>query len=99
VVSAAIGGGGGAALGGLAAVGAIASLVALNVKPAADVRYWNNLPETLHVATLRTGGADQPEVAVRLLDDAGQPVNSPAMVVRQWRDPRGNRLIWIKSRD
>ncbi|HET8748993.1 MAG TPA: hypothetical protein VFM98_25595 [Ramlibacter sp.] len=98
VVSAAVGGGGGAALGGLAAVGAIASLVALNVKPAADVRYWNNLPETLHVATLHTGGSE-PEVAVRLFDEAGQPVSSPALVVRQWRDPRGNRLVWIKSRD
>lgn len=99
VISAGFGGGGGAALGGLAAVGAIASLVALNVKPAADVRFWNNLPETLHVATLRSGAPGQPEVAVRLVDEAGQPVNSPALVVRQWLDPRGNRLVWIKTRD
>lgn len=99
VLSAAVGGGGGAALGGLAAVGAIASLVALNVKPAADVRYWNNLPETLHVATLRTGAGGPPEVSVRLFDEAGQPVNSTALVVRQWLDPRGRRLVWIKSRD
>lgn len=97
VISAAMGGGGGAALGGVAAIGAIASLLSANVKPAADVRYWSNLPETLHVATLRTTGPS--EVAVKLLDDKGAAVASDALVVRQWTDPRGNRLVWIKTRD
>lgn len=97
VISAGLGGQGGAALGAVAAVGAIASLLAVNAKPAADVRYWNNLPETLHVATLHTGGPAP--VEVRLLDAAGKPVSSPALVTRQWTDPRGNRLVWIKTRD
>jgi tetratricopeptide (TPR) repeat protein len=97
VVSAAFGGQGGAALGGVAALGAIASLLSSNVKPAADVRYWANLPETLHVATLRTAG-DQP-VAVKLFDAQGAPVTSDALVVRQWTDPRGNRVVWIKTRN
>lgn len=97
VISAGFGGQGGAALGAVAAVGAIASLLAVNAKPAADVRYWNNLPETLHVATLRTEGPAP--VAVKLLDASGKPVDSPALVTRQWTDPRGNRLVWIKTRD
>lgn len=97
VISAALGGQGGAALGGLAAAGAIASLLAANVKPAADVRYWSNLPEMLHMATLRTDGPAA--VNVKLLDAAGQPVTSPSLVTRQWTDRHGNRLIWIKTRD
>jgi hypothetical protein len=97
VVSAAFGGQGGAALGGVAALGAIASLLSANVKPAADVRYWANLPETVHVATLRTSGSAP--VAVQLFDAGGQSVTSGALVVRQWTDPRGNRVVWIKTRN
>lgn len=84
------------ALGGLAAVGAIAALVSANVKPRADVRYWANLPESLHVATL--GAAAAPLGDVRLLDDAGQAVASDELVRREWTDPKGRRLVWIKTR-
>lgn len=97
LLSAALGGRGGGALGGVAALGAVASLLAVNVQPRADVRYWANLPETLHVATLRTDG--KADVNVKLVDEAGKPVSSPALVTRQWTDPRGNRLVWIKTRD
>ena len=52
LINVALDGSAGRALGGLAAAGAIVSLVSANVKPRADVRYWANLPESLHLATL-----------------------------------------------
>lgn len=97
LINTALGGSAGSALGGLAAVGSIAALVSANVKPRADVRYWANLPETLHLAALNLpAGAALPEVA--LFDAAGQPVAADGIVRRQWSDAAGRRLVWIKTR-
>jgi len=98
VWNAAAGGGHGNALGAVAAVGAIASLVAVNVKPRADVRYWANLPETVHVAALPHKGLPS-SVNVALFDEAGQPVSVDNVQVHKWIDKRGNVLVWIKTRN
>ena len=98
VWNAAAGGGSGNALGAVAAVGAIAGIFSANVKPRADVRYWNNLPETMHMATLRHNGLPQ-QVKVALFDEAGQPVESGAVQVHKRIDKRGNVLVWIKTRN
>jgi hypothetical protein len=98
LIAAASGGGGGRALGAVAAAGAVLSLFSANVKPRADVRYWANLPETLHVASLRYDG-DLNTVQVSLTDDQGQPVTSNSLRIQTFRDARGNGLIWIKSRN
>lgn len=92
----AVDGSAGRALGGLAAVGAIASLVAVNVKPRADVRYWANLPESLHLTTLGSSASAPGEAT--LLDEAGQRVTAEQLVRRDWTDPQGRRLVWLKSR-
>jgi tetratricopeptide (TPR) repeat protein len=98
LISSASGGGGGRALGSIAAIGAIASLVSANVKPRADVRYWNNLPQTLHMLSLRHDGPlSGPTAALR--DDKGQPVADAQPRIQQWRDKNGNTLIWLKSRN
>jgi tetratricopeptide (TPR) repeat protein len=96
VINAGLGGTAATALGGVAAIGAIASLVAVNVKPRADVRYWNNLPETLHVATLRS--TDELALKTLLRDEAGRPVDVDGLAMHQWTDRNGNRLVWIKTR-
>ena len=98
VWNAAAGGGHGNALGAVAAVGAIASLVAVNVKPRADVRYWANLPETVHIAALPHQGLPS-TVKVALFDEAGQPVQADNLQVNKWIDKRGNVLVWITTRN
>ena len=98
LISSATGGGNGRALGGIAAVGAIASLVSANVRPRADVRYWANLPQTLHIASLRRDGP-LPALAPALRDDNGQAVGDARVQIQQWRDKHGNTLIWLKSRN
>ncbi|KQQ96879.1 hypothetical protein ASF77_02535 [Massilia sp. Leaf139] len=98
VWNAASGASSGNALGAVAAVGAIASLVAVNVKPRADVRYWANLPETVHMTALRHDGLPG-KIEVALFDEAGQPVAAENVRVHKWIDKRGNVLVWIKTRN
>jgi tetratricopeptide (TPR) repeat protein len=98
VWNAASGASSGRALGAVAAVGAIASLVAVNVKPRADVRYWANLPETVHMATLQHKGLPG-KIDVALFDEAGQPVAADKLQINKWIDKRGNVLVWIKTRN
>lgn len=98
LISAAGSGSGGRALGGLAAIGAISSIISANVQPRADVRYWNNLPETLHVTALRASGLPA-SIQVSLKDKAGAPVPAEKLVVTKWLDKHGNMLVWIKSRN
>ncbi|MEH6437937.1 tetratricopeptide repeat protein [Massilia sp. DD77] len=98
VYAAAAGGGGGRALGAVAAVGAIFSMVSVNVKPRADVRYWNNLPETLHIGTVNYQGLPG-NVNVTLFDDKGQQVPADTLRIQKWIDKKGNGVVWIKTRN
>lgn len=98
VMMSAVGGtGGGRVMGGLAAIGAISSIISANVKPRADVRYWNNLPETIHAASFQHAGLPD-NISVKLFDDAGNAVQADKVVVNKWIDKNGNVLVWIKSR-
>ncbi|MGZ8289118.1 MAG: hypothetical protein ACXW2U_05160 [Telluria sp.] len=98
VMMAAVGGtGGGRVMGGIAAVGAISSIISANVKPRADVRYWNNLPETIHAASFKHAGLPA-NISVKLFDESGNPVQSDKLAINKWIDKNGNVLIWIKSR-
>lgn len=98
VIMSAVGGtGGGRVMGGLAAVGAISSIISANVKPRADVRYWNNLPETIHAASFTHAGLPA-NISVKLFDESGNPVQSDKLAINKWIDKNGNVLIWIKSR-
>lgn len=98
LISAAGSGSGGRALGGLAAIGAISSIISANVQPRADVRYWNNLPETLHATALRAAGLPA-LIQVSLKDKTGAPVTADKLAVTKWIDKNGNMLVWIKSRN
>ncbi|MBQ5947454.1 tetratricopeptide repeat protein [Massilia sp. ST3] len=98
VYAAAAGGGGGRALGAVAAVGAIFSMVSVNVKPRADVRYWNNLPETLHIGAVNYQGLPG-NVNVTLFDDKGQQVPADTLRIQKWIDKKGNGVVWIKTRN
>lgn len=97
MMSAVGGTGGGNVMGGIAAIGAISSIISANVKPRADVRYWNNLPETIHAASFTHAGLPA-NISVKLFDDSGMPVQSDKVAINKWIDKNGNVLVWIKSR-
>lgn len=94
-VNLATGGSAGAQIGAVAAIGAIASLVSMNINPAADVRYWNNLPETIHLAVLK------PEDSVgdlTLRDENGTQVEVANVARHEWVDRNGRKIVWMKVR-
>ncbi len=83
----------GAALG---AVGGVVTLVAMNAKPHADTRYWNNLPDVVHVMTLPHSAAESLSVSFTTID--GNEVGLPAKTGKVMTDSRGNQLLWVRSR-
>jgi hypothetical protein len=66
-------GGAAAVAGGLSIVGAFSVMIAQNAKPHADTRYWNNLPDTVHVAFLPKSVRGN-QVGVTYLDKDGNAV-------------------------
>lgn len=84
--------------GGLAVIGAVQQLIAINAKPQADTRYWDNLPDTVHVmaASLPQGSHS---AKVRFLDEANKQVIGLDKSVRF--DVNGTNkltLVWVRSR-
>lgn len=57
-----------AVAGGLAVIGAIQQYVAINAKPQADTRYWDNLPDMVHVALIKANPGKH-SLTVRFTDD------------------------------
>jgi len=56
---------------GLAVAGGIATIVSAKAIPKADTRYWDNLPETIHIVGAKlTPGAHQ--VKVKFMNQSGQ---------------------------
>jgi hypothetical protein len=87
-----------AAAGGVAIIGAIQQYVAINAKPQADTRYWDNLPDTVLVMTaaLPPGGHS---AAVRFMDNNGKPVSGLDKSVRfEVKGSNKLTLVWVRSR-
>jgi Tetratricopeptide repeat len=90
-----VGGHAGGAIGAAAGIATIATLVSMNVNPAADVRYWNNLPETMHLVVLKP---DDTVGDLVLRDESGAPVEVQNVARHEWTDPAGRKIVWIKVR-
>lgn len=90
-------GGSGGLAGGLAAVGAISSLISANAKPRADTRQWTSLPDTVHIATLssRKLSASQGTVSYLIGETPG---GREDQILTIETDPRGNRIALLRSR-
>lgn len=62
-----------AVAGGIGIIGAFSVMMAQNAKPHADTRYWNNLPDTVHVCFLPKSVRGN-QVTVTFLDKDDHPV-------------------------
>ena len=80
------------------AVGIVALAFAARSKPQADTRYWDNLPDAVHVMTRKLGTGAEPDWGVQYLDRAGNPVAGLEQGVDVHWDKRGNGLVWVRSR-
>jgi hypothetical protein len=80
----------GAAIG---AAGGVVTIIAINAKPHADTRYWKNLPDIIHVATLSGTGGEELEPVFTTMD--GTQVDLPLIGLTPQSDVEGSRLIWL----
>jgi len=83
-----------AASGALGLVGVAFWAISAKVKPRADIRYWNNLPDAVHVFTFKAPEQDQ-TVSVDFLDGNGVEIGSKQGNVHF---VKGYGLGWIRSR-
>ena len=84
-----------AAAGGLELLGVAQLAISQRVKAKADTRAWDNLPDTVHIATFRA--QDLPsQVTVRLLDENGTPTGAEqTRAVTPNAD--GSALVWARK--
>lgn len=61
-------------------IGLLAKGIAEATKPDADIRYWDNLPTTLHFATANVPNVSAVTVKARFLDGGGAPSEAVAEV-------------------
>jgi hypothetical protein len=75
-------------------VGAIAKVAEAATRPEADVRYWDNLPDGLYLATTKVDGALD-TVDVQFLDSRGEPVGASRPV--KVTGAGACKLGWVRS--
>lgn len=81
----------------LGMVGVAALFFSAKSKPKVDTRYWDNLPDGVHTETLRMESPPE-EVMVGYLTKTGKPLPDLTRDYEVHTDPRGNHLIWARSR-
>lgn len=85
-----------AAVVGLIGVAALA--LSSKAKPAADVRYWESLPDAIHVSTLIADPKQLGAVPFTFIDPNNAEVPGLAQTRTVVADQRGRGLIWVRSR-
>lgn len=79
--------------GGIALAGMLSLASEMNSNPRADTRYWDNLPDKVHVLTTQARIGDN--VEVQFLDSDGRGVMNASGTVQK----AGNfGIVWIRSR-
>lgn len=83
--------------GALSVASVVATMAAMNAKPNADTRYWDNLPDAVHMHTLRLPPGEH-RVEVFFQDRAGRPL--PRLgTSATFRVQAGKPVIvWLRSR-
>ena len=81
---------------GIVALGFIAEGIASTMKPEADARYWDNLPDKVHVLVLSLP-AQALGVRAEILDGAGEPIAGLAKTAQVKFSGRCG-LAWMRSR-
>jgi hypothetical protein len=78
-------------------VGALSMFAGAAVQAQADTRYWKNLPDTVHVHTMKCA-ENAADLDVRFFDFDGREIGELARKVPIHRDPKGNCFAWVRSR-
>lgn len=95
--SALFGGSGSGALAGVGAVAGLATLITHQIKARADNRFWNNLPDKVHLLTLRAPAQAQ-EVTFQFIDSDGRPLPELEQVRAIHFNEQGHGIVWLRAR-
>lgn len=96
-IAASSGGAVSAGFNAITAMGVAAQGLSARAKTRADTRYWESLPDTLHVHTLKAEPGTAP-FTLRFLDGQGNPLPALTRQAPVHFDGRGNGLIFTSSR-
>ncbi len=83
--------------GAITAVGAIQTMVAMNAKPHADVRYWMSLPDNIHIATGKIDRNSELNGRVEFMNADFEQIAGLEKSVDIVRNRYGG-LGWVRSR-
>jgi tetratricopeptide (TPR) repeat protein len=86
-----------AAGGAIGVLGAVNMAMASNARPHADTRYWDNLPDTVHV--FMADLPDKGSVSFRFKGSNGEVLPSLSRVVEFERDDHPLSLVWVDPRE
>jgi len=84
------------ASGGVAVLGAVATFAAIHSNPHADVRYWKNLSDTVHIHTFQSDTANL-AVSAEYFDRKGRGYPSLTSAKTQIKSDNGS-FFWFRSR-
>ena len=77
-------------------IGGIQLFMAANARSAVDTRYWNNLPDTVHVATEKSKKALK-DLMINFKAKDGQFLADKSKQAVIHTDSKGNTLVWVSS--
>jgi tetratricopeptide (TPR) repeat protein len=82
---------------GVALVASVAALVSTNIKGRADNRFWNNLPDQVHLYTLPMP-TNPGELTFEFLDASGAVIPELTQTRRIQVDDKGRGILWVRAR-
>jgi len=81
---------------GMAVVGSLVTIASIKAKPRADTRYWDNLPETIHIAFLKLSpGVHQ--VKIKFFDKENNELTFLEKQIEFNVPSTGEKIIYIRS--
>jgi tetratricopeptide (TPR) repeat protein len=91
-----------AVAGGLAIAGAVEQIIAINAKPHADTRFWDNLPDTVHIG-FGQFAAGSHKAEINAFDEKGVIVKQalkavPFTIGANAAKTKGLDVVWVKLR-
>lgn len=82
----------------LSLIGVATMVMSSNVKPKADTRYWDSLPDIVHLGSMNLDATDV-ATSASFMDTNGNPLETRLTpVIHKYVDGKGNKVIWIRSR-
>ncbi|MFK5892127.1 MAG: tetratricopeptide repeat protein [Pseudomonadota bacterium] len=83
---------------GIGLLGAVSTIASANANARADTRYWDNLPNSLHISTANIAESKDHQFAIYYYDRHGKQINRLQKKISLVYDDKGNGLLWFRSR-